>query len=225
MSFEVERFPDAFYPQKVAARIAVELPAANSVVLTGGTTAEKIYRPLAETGVGLAGKKTFFSDERCVPPDDDASNFAMANRTLLSVAGGDVYRMRGEDPPTEAARLYSEEVRAAAPEGFDLLLLGMGADCHVGAMFPGSPALAVTDAWCAPVDRPDGMKGLTLTPPAMLTAKRILLLVSSPGKADAVARVIHSQDRVEECPARLLVDHPDVTFLLDEGAASALGPA
>lgn len=226
MSFGVERLPDAFYPQKVAARIAAELPAADSVVLTGGTTAEKIYRPLAETSVGLAGKKIFFSDERCVPPDDDASNHAMARRTLLDTAGADdVHRMRGEDPPPEAARLYSEDVRVAAPEGFDLLLLGMGADCHVGAMFPGSPALAETEVLCAEVDRPDGMKGLTLTPPAMLTAKKILLLVSGAGKAEAVARVIHSQDRVEDCPARLLADHPDVTFLLDEGAASALDSA
>src|SRR5688572_8439393 len=136
MAFKVERFPDTFYPQKVAARIAGQLPEANSVVLTGGTTAEKVYIPCAETGVGLSDKDVFFSDERCVPPDDDASNFAMARRTLGdALDGARIHRMRGEDSPADAARAYSDEVESAAPAGFDLLLLGMGADCHIGAMF------------------------------------------------------------------------------------------
>lgn len=223
MTFKVERFEDSFYPQKAAARIAAELPTSKTVVLTGGTTAEKIYHPLAETGMEWTDKEIFFSDERCVPPDDDASNYKMACRTLLDTVGATrIHRMRGEDPPDEAASSYSAEVEAAAPEGFDLLLLGMGADRHIGAMFPGSPALEVEESLCAAVDRPDGMKGLTLTPPAMLSASKILLLVSGAGKAEAVARVINSVDSVSVSPARLLSDHPDVTFLLDESAASRL---
>lgn len=223
MTFKVERFDEVFYPQKAAARIAAELPASRTVVLTGGTTAEKIYHPLTETGMEWTNKAIFFSDERCVPPDDDASNYKMARRTLLDAVGAaQIHRMRGEDPPDEASAAYSVEIEAAAPGGFDLLLLGMGADRHIGAMFPGSPALEVKDSLCAAVDRPDGMKGLTLTPPAMLPAKKVLLLVSGTGKAEAVARVINSDDPVSESPARLLADHPDVTFLLDESAASRL---
>ena len=224
MSFRVEVFPDSFYPQKAAARIASELPGARSIVLTGGTTAEKIYRPLADIGPDLGGKHLFFSDERCVPPDHDASNFAMAARTLLdaSPSGATVHRMRGEDDPPASARAYSDEIRDAAPGGFDLVLLGMGADCHVGAMFPGSPALDETSALCAAIDRPDGMKGLTLTPPALLGGMRILLLVSGEAKAEAVARAITGDESPHDCPARLLADHPDATFLLDEPAAGHL---
>lgn len=223
MTFKVERFDDAFYPQKAAARIAAELPTSKTVVLTGGTTAEKIYYPLAETGMEWTDKAIFFSDERCVPPDDHASNYKMARRTLLDAVGAtQIHRMQGEDPPDEAAAAYSAEIEAAAPDGFDLLLLGMGADRHIGAMFPGSPALEVRNSLCTAVDRPDGMKGLTLTPPAMIPAHKILLLVSGAGKAEAVARVINSDDPVSESPARLLAEHPDVTFLLDESAASRL---
>lgn len=223
MTFKVERFEDGFYPQKAAARIVAELPFSRTVVLTGGTTAEKIYYPLAESGMDWTDKDIFFSDERCVPPDNDASNYKMARRTLLDAVGATrIHRMRGEDTPDEAAAGYSAEIEAAAPTGFDLLLLGMGADRHIGAMFPGSPALEVEDSLCAPVDRPDGMKGLTLTPPAMLPATKVLLLVSGTGKAEAVARVTNSNDPVSESPARLLADHPDVTFLLDESAASRL---
>lgn len=226
MSFRVEVFPDSFFAPKAAARIAADLTNRRSFVLTGGTTAEKIYRPLAEIGVELGNKDVFFSDERCVPPDDDASNYAMARRMLLDVVDpgetGHVHRMRGEDDPARAAEAYSDEVRSAVAEGFDLVLLGMGADCHVAAMFPGSPALDERERWCAAIDRPDGMKGLTLTPPALTSARKILLLVSGDGKADAVARVVDGSEDVNACPARLLADHPDATFLLDEAAGARL---
>lgn len=223
MSFKVERLPDAFFATKAAARIATDLSAAESIVLTGGTTAEKIYGPLAETGLSFARLEIFFSDERCVPPDDDASNFAMATRTLLHQGStGPVHRMRGEDEPFAAAAAYSEEVVSFAPGGFDLVLLGMGADCHIGAMFPGSPALDEDEALCAAVDRPDAVRGLTLTPRALVSAKKILLLVSGAAKAEAVARVIEGNEDPHMCPARLLAGHEDVTFLLDEAAAAHL---
>ncbi len=66
------------------------------------------------------------------------------------------------------------------------------------------------------------MKGLTLTPPALLGARRILLIVSGENKAEAVARVVHRNEAVRDCPARLLADHPDATFLLDSAAARLL---
>jgi 6-phosphogluconolactonase len=223
VSFKIETLADEHWPRHAAARITTELSAARSVVLTGGTTAEAIYRPLAEMNAGWSGAEIFFSDERCVPPDDDASNFKMASRTLLDHVGpGAVHRMPGELDPGEGAARYSSEIGDAAAAGFDLVLLGMGADCHIGAMFPGSPALVETKDFCAAVDRPDGMRGLTLTPPALLPARRILLLVSGAGKAEALRRVVASKERVEDCPARLLSDHPDTTIVCDTEAAGLL---
>ena len=225
MSFKTEVFPARAYAFEAAAIIPRHLPAAGgSLVLTGGTTAEKIYAGLAEVaGRRLAELSILFSDERCVPPDHEESNFKMASRLLLDRVGTrDVHRMRGEEPPEQAAAAYSDEIRPLVEGGLDLLLLGMGADAHVGAMFPNSPALTETEQLCRAVDRPDGMQGLTLTPPAMLSAKKILLLVTGEAKAATVKRVIQGNEPIESCPARLLADHPDVTFLLDEPAASAL---
>ncbi len=223
MSFGTEIFESARYPFHAAARITRELAGAATIVLTGGTTAEKLYRPLAEAGAGWSDSEVFFSDERCVPPTDDASNYGMAKRLLLdSVEPKAVHRMRGEDDPEGSASAYSDEIADDASRGFDLVLLGMGADCHVAAMFPGSPALDEGDAFSAAVDRPDGMKGITLTPPALLNANKILLIVSGGAKAEAVNRVVRGSEEPRECPARLLADHPDATFLLDEPAAAAL---
>ena len=225
MSFRVEVFPEPEYAAVVADIIAGHLPGrGGSLVLTGGTTAKKVYPRLGTTGGPmLGGLELLFSDERCVPPDHDESNFKMATDLLFGgEAPSGIHRMRGEDDPEQAAIAYSDEVRPLVDRGLDLLLLGMGADAHVGAMFPDSPALAENEQLCRAVDRPDGMQGLTLTPPAMLSAQKILLLVTGEGKAATVKRVVEGNEPTESCPARLLADHPDATFLLDEPAASAL---
>jgi 6-phosphogluconolactonase len=222
MSFGIEILDD--HPREAAARVAAALPARGSVVLTGGTTAEKIYPFLALEGRDWSRIEVLFSDERCVPPDDPASNFKMAHDLLLDRAGpAAVHRMRGEDDPDAAAAAYSDEIAGLVAADLDLVLLGMGADAHVGANFPGSPTLQQTDRLCMAVDRPDGMKGLTLTPPALLSGVKVLLLVTGDAKAETVRRVMEGNEDVTDCPARLLAGHPDVTFLLDQAAGSKLG--
>ena len=210
--------PESF-AEEAARRILVALPSQGSVVLTGGTTAERVYPVLGETDHDWAGVDVLFSDERCVPPDHPASNFAMARRLLFEPAGISlVHRMQGELPPNEGARRYHDEIAPFVSDGLDLVLLGMGADAHIAANYPGSGSL--TDAaYCTAVERPDGMAGLTLTPLALLSGARVLLIVTGEGKAEAVRRVVQGAEPSETCPARLLADHPDVTMLLDAPAA------
>ena len=223
MAFSTQVFESGDYPRVAASWIADALPPQGSVVLTGGTTAEKIYPFLALHDRDWSGLSIAFSDERCVPPDDPASNYRMATDLLLRERPPkEVHRMPGELEPEAGASSYSDEIAPLVADGFDLLLLGMGADAHVGALYPGSPVLPEKEALCRAVDRPDGMKGLTLTPPAMLSATKVLLLVTGEAKAATVARVLSGDEDIETCPARLLADHPDATFLLDEAAASAL---
>ena len=223
MTFKTEVFGRDTYPADAALRIADALEGAGSLVLTGGTTAEKLYPELAALPVRWGTLEVCFSDERCVPPNDPASNFGMAERLLFDRAQPrSIHRMKGEEPPGHGADLYHGEIALLVKNRFDVVLLGMGADAHVGALYPGSMALDEDRRLCAAVDRPDGMKGLTLTPPAIRSAKKVLLLVTGSGKAATVTRVIGSSESVASCPARLLADHHDVTFLLDEPAAAEL---
>lgn len=225
MNFQIEVFSTDVYAQLACGVIEDNLPShGGSLVLTGGTTAREVYRALGSSApAALSGLEVLYSDERCVPPDHPESNYRMTKELLLDPAGMDrVHRMRGEDPPEEAAAAYHEAIAPVVERRVDLLLLGMGADAHVGAMFPHSPALEESDRFCRAVDRPDGMKGLTLTPAAMLNADKVLLLVTGAAKAATVARVVSGNEPVTECPARVLAPHPDVTFLLDDAAASAL---
>jgi 6-phosphogluconolactonase len=147
----------------------------------------------------------------------------MARELILDAVGPKaVHRMHGEDPHELAADQYHSAIEPLVRRGLDVVLLGMGSDAHVGAMFPGSLALEETERYCRPVDRPDGLGGLTLTPPAMLSGKRVFLLVTGEGKAEAVARAIEGTESPASAPVRLLAEHPSATFLLDEPAASKL---
>ncbi len=223
MTISIEVFGDDEWAARAAALVSDVLPAEGSVVLTGGTSAEQVYPELARIAREWRGLEILFSDERCVPPDHPDSNFAMAKRLLLDhVDAGAVHRMRGEDDPEAAAAAYGEDIAPLVERGLDLVLLGMGADAHVGANFPGAPSLSAPGN-CAVVARPDGLTGLTLTPRAITSGKKVLLLVTGEGKAATVERVLYGDEPVESCPARMLADHPDATFLLDESAAGRIG--
>ena len=61
-----------------------------------------------------SGVHLWFGDERCVPPDDEESNFRLAAETLIAGARHRaptrVHRMRGELGPDEGARAYAAEL-------------------------------------------------------------------------------------------------------------------
>jgi 6-phosphogluconolactonase len=219
----LEVLEDHDYGPGVASEVGPALRGARNIILTGGTTASAIYERIAGVFEGASESVVYFSDERCVPADHPASNYGMVERVLLPASGGPrVERMRGEEDASREAARYHGLIAPAMSEGLDLALLGMGADCHIAGLFPGSPALEAGDTLCAAVDRPDGMRGLTLTPAPFKATRRILLLVSGSEKADAVARAVAGGESPRTCPARLLADHPGAVMLLDRAAASRL---
>jgi 6-phosphogluconolactonase len=216
MTARVEVLGD--FPSEAARALAALLPERGAVVITGGGTAEAFYPELATAAPDWSGLDVFFSDERCVAPGDPASNYGMAKRTLLdAVRPRAVHRMRGEIEPQEAAAIYDQLV----VDPFDLVILGLGDDAHVAGLFPGSPGL-LEAASCVVVDRPDGMQGLSLTPPALLSGARIVFVVNGASKAGAVERALTATEDVMACPAAMFRDHASVTFLLDEAAGSGL---
>ncbi len=88
-----------------------------SLCLTGGNTPADVYSLIAtrfHLSVDWNAVHLFWGDERCVPPDDPASNYGMAHRTMLSKLSLDprqIHRIRGEDKPEQAAREYVAELK------------------------------------------------------------------------------------------------------------------
>jgi 6-phosphogluconolactonase len=189
------------------------------VILTGGDTAAKVYGAMANLPIDWPEIEVIFSDERAVPPTSGDSNYGMASRVLFEPAGiGTVHRMRGEDDPADAAYAYETEIADLLPS-VTLAVLGMGADCHIAGLFPGSPALKATGRAVVAIERPDGLLGISLTFPALRSAARTLVIVSGKAKAAAVARALETDEPPATCPVHFL---HDPQFILDASAASHL---
>ena len=54
-----------------------------TIVLTGGTTSGTAYEHASALEPDWSAATAWWGDERCVPPDDEGSNYALAKRTLL----------------------------------------------------------------------------------------------------------------------------------------------
>ncbi|MBI3538687.1 MAG: 6-phosphogluconolactonase, partial [Candidatus Eisenbacteria bacterium] len=148
----------------------------------------------------------WFCDERAVPPDDDASNYRLALETLAAPAGvplAHVHRMSAESADLDAAaRAYDD---ALAP-AMDVAILGIGEDGHVASLFPGSPWLGERTRRVAPVlDAPKPPpRRMTVTPPVLERAARVLVLAVGEGKADATAAALAASGDPRRPPARLV---------------------
>ena len=216
-------------PAGVVADLLVQAAVAGEhIVLTGGSTPADAYRRAADAGADWSSATVWFGDERCVPPDDERSNYGMAAATLLERLPADarprVFRMPGEAGPEAGAAAQERELRAELGDQprFDLLLLGLGDDGHMASLFPGKPqveeteklVVGVPEAGLAPF-----VPRITLTVPVINAARRVVFLVAGAGKATAVARAFGGGSG-PAVPAGLVVDP---LVVLDPTAAAELG--
>jgi 6-phosphogluconolactonase len=202
-----------------------------TIALAGGGTPKAAYQQLAARCPPWGRVTFFFGDERCVPPDDEGSNYHMAKEALLDripLRPDQVHRILGELPPEEAAARAEQDLRASVPGSplpvFDLVILGMGPDGHTASLFPGSDEVEVTDRLMVPVHRPDLPQPwrVSLTLPVINAARRVLMLVGSGEKAPMVRRAVEG-DR--SLPAGRLDPAGELVWLVTEDAARELPAA
>lgn len=192
-----------------------------AVCLTGGSTVVPVYRRLAEAPyrarIPVARLHWFFGDERFVPADDSRSNARQARESLLEPLGVPAERIHAISTdlqsPEAAASAYQDELvrfhasRHGASAGacaiepekplFDLVLMGLGGDGHTASLFPGKPAVEVTDRLVVGV--PEAglapfVPRVSLTLPALASTKAMLFVVSGADKRDPLARILAGED-------------------------------
>jgi 6-phosphogluconolactonase len=220
--------------RECAGRLAAAASAGAHIVLTGGSTPRRAYGEATEIETDWSGATLWFTDERCVPPDDELSNYAMAKEALLDrlpepVAGGPtVKRMRAETGPHAGADDYERELRETLGEEIprlDWVLLGLGPDAHVASLFPGQPTLDVQGRLAVGVDEA-GMEPfvprVSLTLPVVNSARAIVFLVTGEDKADAVARAFAGEPSTDAPGSLVRPTAGELTLLLDAAAASRL---
>lgn len=205
-----------------------------TLVLSGGRTPNLLYDLLATAKYADAlpweQMLFFWGDERYVPPSHKDSNYRSANERLFSklpIPPANIYPM-GVDLPdaSQAARLYERELRAIFRErrcsGFDLTLLGMGADGHTASLFPASPALVDKENWVAATAGPGGQLRLTLTIPLINASDTVLFLVTgAEKKAMLTAVMTEIKQGTAEYPAAMVRGRNRTVWLVDQAACPA----
>ncbi|OHB66510.1 MAG: 6-phosphogluconolactonase [Planctomycetes bacterium RBG_13_62_9] len=208
------------------------------VAISGGHTPKRFFELLAALpeGKSLPWEKVhmFWVDERYVPPDSPDSNYKLAADTFLNrvaIPPENVHRIPTEHGDIRfAADSYETTIREVfglqnreMPE-FDLIILGMGVDGHTGSLFPNSYATFDVDDLACVVYVLDGtLNRVTLTPPVLLAARRLVVLVSGEEKAHTLREVLAGEPDEVKYPIHVLWPVLDkITWLVDRDAAGAL---
>jgi 6-phosphogluconolactonase len=225
-SVDITVVPDAAEAARlVAERLAEQARAGGSIVLTGGSTPRHAYELAAGLEPDWSRVELWWGDERCVPPDDEESNYAMAKAALLDRLGAQpkaAHRMKGELGRTDGAAEYELEV--ANTGTFDLVLLGVGPDGHVASLFPNSPTLDAadhdvvgTDAGHEPfVDR------ISLTLPRLCDTRELLFLIAGEDKAEAVEHAFAGEPSGRTPASLARATEGTTRAILDRAAAANL---
>jgi 6-phosphogluconolactonase len=208
-------------PARVVGELLIEAAAAGRhIALSGGSTVGAAFEVAAAGDWRTA--TVWWGDERCVPPNDERSNYRLAKEQLFDrlAAKPEIHRIQGELPPEAAAEAYDAELEGVS---IDLALNGIGPDGHTASLFPGSPQLAVRDR--SAVSGPPGLEPfvdrVTLTIPALNAIPTVVYLVSGEAKAEAVRRAFADAPD-PATPASLVRGAERTLVVLDRAAASLL---
>jgi len=168
------------------------------VALSGGRIAAKFFESVVQATklrrASFGHVHFFWSDERCVPPEDSQSNFQLAARHLLGplgISSAQIHRIRTELGPAAAAADAEAELRSVVPVNvdgqpvLDLVFLGMGEDGHIASLFPGEPVeVAGSSAVYHAVTGPKPpFARVTMGYKTLAAAHRVWVLVAGEGKA------------------------------------------
>ena len=202
-----------------------------SIAVSGGGPPKLLFAELAQAGLDWNRIHVFFVDERCVPPDHEASNFRLCRETLLEPAQvpyPSVHRMKGELPAHDAAPDYERELRAFFADEevprFDLILRGMGPDAHTASLFPGEPLIEDRRLLVGYVDVANQYRyRVTLLPAVLLNARNTFVLAGGAEKAEKIGQVFSGPRNTLALPSQLDTPWASwVTWYLDDAASAPL---
>jgi 6-phosphogluconolactonase len=173
----------------------------------------------------------WWGDERFVAADSPHRNVGQAMAAFGDRLGLDrakVHAVPSTDDVSDveaAAAAYDEILREHGGGAFEVLMLGMGPDGHVASLFPGKPELEERSRLAVGVPLA-GMEPqvprITVSLPAISSAREAILLVTGENKAATVARVFGPDPDRSLPAAQVELRYGTLTVLLDEAAASQL---
>ncbi len=210
--------------------------------LATGSTPVGVYRELIrmhrEEGLSFRNVITFNLDEYYpIDRQHRESYYRFMNEQLFShidIPEEQVHIPSGAVPRNEVfehCQQYEAAIRDAG--GIDFQILGIGRTGHIGFNEPGAGEASETRLVnLDPVTRQDAARdflgeanvprfAITMGIGSILRAKRVVLMAWGEGKAEVVAGAVEGPI-TPHLPASFLQKHDDVTFYIDQAAASEL---
>jgi 6-phosphogluconolactonase len=217
--------------ERVMARISAG-PGRIAICLTGGSSPKQLYQLLGtdayRSKIPWARVHWFIGDERFVPDSDPLNNMNVARAAFLdrdapptnihpipTTTGG----------PDESAAAYARELQSfygadrldPSRPLFDLVLMGAGPDGHTASLFPGYPAIKVTDRWVVGVPEANVapfVPRVTLTLPALASCREMLFEIEGGGKRPILTRLLNGVN----LPATRARSNGETVWLVDAAA-------
>lgn len=219
---------------------AVEARGRARIAISGGSTPKATFALLADRNQPWFNRMPwdkidlFWVDERCVPPDDQESNYRMTREAMLEqvpLRPEQIHRMEGELDPEEAAARYESGLRnsfrleGAEVPRFDLVQLGMGPDGHTASLFPHTAALHELGRLVVANHVPQmNSWRITLTWPVINHARSVFFLIGG-DKSTVLKDVLTGPKDVERLPSQLIRPASGILTLILEKSAASLLPA
>ncbi|MBI2730504.1 MAG: glucosamine-6-phosphate deaminase [Sphingobacteriales bacterium] len=242
--FDSIKTGSVFIAQQIAALLKDKAAKGEKCVLglATGSSPKSVYAELVrlhkEEGLSFKNVVTFNLDEYYPIEKDALQSYNRFMKTHLfdkvdidqtncHIPNGEISREKIKQYAVE----YEKQIEAAG--GIDLQILGIGNNGHIGFNEPGSSLYSKTRlitldnstrlansyefANISEVPRLAVTMGIS----TILKAKKILLMAWGPAKAPVIQKSAEG-DITDRVPASLLQNHDDVTFVVDEMAASEL---
>ena len=187
-----------------------------NIALSGGNTPRPAYEALAgHDDIDFSKINLYQIDERYTNNESKYSNYKMINESLVQPLGDKLGSFHFFDTSIgieNSLKKYESELEKVPP--FDLAIMGIGEDGHTASLFPHSQALQETEKLVTHThsDKYTNPDRLTLTFPAIMPSKRLLLLAIGENKEGALEKLQKPDAATEEFPAKKLLEHPDLTI-------------
>lgn len=212
-----------------------------SFAISGGSMLKMLAYLADEDRVDWSKCTMAFVSHRCVPLDADGATYAKARPKFLDgwmARGLRVIAPTGSTDADAEADAYEAALRdgvASSGDGyprFDLVLIGVGLDGHVGSIYPNIPDVDSTRA-IVPITGVDGMgkvsTKLSMSISSMLASRASVVACAGKsakaplGKAEAMVRALEANETPMSFPASALRN--TATWLLDRDSSALLRQA